>query len=191
GSLRVGQPAWASVSVATVWRSPESPRAVDAPALENPARIERWLDGMTTPQRRALGGRSETQILLGDRVVVLALTPQWAQVAVPSQPTPQDERGYPGWIPRRQLTGLPPARAHRHATVVSRLTWLRADAPGAERLLHISFGTELPVVGTTPKFVRVVAPGGEPRLLSRKAVSVHAAGEPALPPTRASVVRTA
>lgn len=190
-ALRVGHPAWVSVSVATVWRSPESPRAVDAPALKNPARIGRWLDDMTTAQRRALGGRSDTQALLGDRVVVLELAPGWAKVAVPSQPTPQDERGYPGWVPSRQLTGEAPARAHRHATVVSRLTWLRADTTGAARLMRISFGTELPVVGTTSKFVRVVAPGGVPARLSRSAVSVHAPGEPALPPTRASVVRTA
>lgn len=193
-ALRVGESAWVSVSVATVWRSPESPRAVDAPALENPARIQPWLDDMTTAQRRALGGRSDTQALLGDRVVVLELpasSPDWAKVAVPSQQTPQDERGYPGWVPRRQLTGVPPTRAHRHATVVSRLTWLRADTPNAERLVQISFGTELPVVGRTRKFVRVVAPGGTSARLSLKAVVVHAAGEPALPPTRASLVRTA
>ncbi|WP_243057187.1 NlpC/P60 family protein [Nocardioides sp. SR21] len=194
GSLRVGESAWASVSVATVWRSPESPRPVDAPALKNPAQIERWLDDMTTDQRRALGGRSDTQVLLGDRVVVVALpasSPGWAQVVVPSQSTPQDERGYPGWVPRRQLTGEPPARARQHATVVSRLTWLRSDARDPERLMRISFGTELPVVGTTPKFVRVVAPGGVPARLSLKAVSVHSAGAPALPPTRAHLVRAA
>ena len=190
-TLRVGHPAWVSVSVATVWRSPESPRAVDRPALENPARIGRWLDDMTTEQRRALGGRSDTQALLGERVVVLELSPRWAKVAVLSQPTPQDERGYPGWVPRRQLTAQAPTRSHRHATVVDRLTWLRADTPGAERLVRISFGTELPVVATTPEFVRVVAPGGVPGRLSRKAVAVHAPGEAALPPTRAGLVRTA
>lgn len=192
--LRVGRPAWVSVSVATVWRSPESPRAVDAPALENPARIGRWLDDMTTDQRRALGGRSDTQALLGDRVVVLELpksSPGWAKVVVPSQPTPQDPRGYPGWVPVRQLAGEAPVRERRHATVVTRLTWLRADTVEAERLERISFGTELPVVGTTAEFVRVSAPGGVVARLSRSAVALHAAGRPALAPTRASLVRTA
>ena len=37
----------------------------------------------------------------------------------------------------------------------------------------------------------MVAPGGVPARLSRSAVAVHPDGEPALPPTRASVVRTA
>lgn len=192
--LRVGQSAWVSVSVATVWRSPESPRPIDAPALENPAGIKQWLRDMTTDQRRALGGRSDTQALMGDRVVVLELpesTPGWARIAVPSQPTPQDERGYPGWVPVGQLTSTPPVRAHRHATVVSRLTWLRADTRRAEKLVQISFGTELPVVGRTSEFVRVVAPGGTPARLSVADVSVHAPRQPALPPTRASVVRTA
>lgn len=191
--LREGRSAWASVSVATVWRSPESPRTVDAPALESPARIERWLDDMTTEQRRALGGRSDTQVLLGDRVVVLELpesSPGWARVVVPSQSTPQDGRGYPGWVPRRQLTGQPPARAQRHATVVSRVAWLRPEDRDAQRV-RVSFGTELPVVGRTPKSVRVLAPGGVPARLPRSAVAVHDAGEAALEPTRASLVRTA
>jgi len=192
--LTVGGDAWVSVSVATLWRSPGSPRAIDAPALEHPAAIGRWLRDMTTGQRRALNGRADTQALLGDRVVVVALpagSPGWARVAVPSQPSPLDGRGYPGWVPRRQLTTRVPAPAAQRATVVTRLAWLRADTARAGRVLRVSFGTDLPVLGRAAGFVRVVAPGGRPRRLAAGAVAVHDAGQPALPPTRASLVRTA
>lgn len=192
--LAVGRSAWVSVSVATLWRTPQSPRPVDAPALERPAAIEQWLDDMTTAERRALNGRADTQALLGDRVVVLALpasSPAWAKVAVPSQPSPLGARGYPGWVPRRQLTARVPDAAPRRATVVTRLAWLRADTTEASPLLRISFGTSLPVAGTTRRFVRVVTPAGATRRLAGSAVSVHDADAPALPASRSSLVQTA
>src|SRR6476661_4605588 len=52
-SLQVGGSAWVSVSVATLWRTPDSTRAVDAPALANPARIQQWLSDMTRSQLTA------------------------------------------------------------------------------------------------------------------------------------------
>ena len=43
--LAPGVQAWVRVSVATLWRTPDSPRAVDAPALRAPADIRGWLGG--------------------------------------------------------------------------------------------------------------------------------------------------
>jgi gamma-D-glutamyl-L-lysine dipeptidyl-peptidase len=192
--LVVGHDAWVSVSVATVWRAPDSPRPVDAPALTHPVRVETWLAGMSLAERRGLSGRADTQVLLGDRVRVLALPanrPAWARVAVPSQPSPADARGYPGWVPRRQLTALPQVASSRRATVVTRTAWLRTDSSPATRLFRISFGTSLAVVGETDGFVRVATPSGTVRRLASSAVVVHAAGQPARTPSRASLVRTA
>ena len=189
--LAAGRPAWVDVSVATLWRSPSSPRAVDRPALARPARVVQWLRTMTTAERRALGGRADTQALLGDRVRVLRLRPRWAKVVVPSQPSQLDARGYPGWVPRRQLTATPPTRSARLATVTRRTAWLRGDRPDGRALLRISFGTRLPVVGRTPRTVRVAMPDGTVRRVGRRAVEVHGRGEPALEPTRDSLVRTA
>ncbi len=183
--------AWVAVSVATVWRSRTSPRKVDAPALANPVRIQTWLSRMTTAQRRALNGRADTQALLGDKVRIVKLRPGWAKVVVPDQPTPADSRGYPGWVPRRQLTATPPVAATTRATVVSRLGWLREDRAGGARTLRISFGTRLPVVGTTGSWVRVATPGGAVRRIRAAQVSVHAPADPALPQTRAGLVASA
>jgi len=190
-TLRVGSDAWVSVAVATLWRRPDSPRDVDAPALERPARIQRWLSDMSAAQRRALNGRADTQALLGDRVRVVRLRPGWAKVVVPSQPSQLDRRGYPGWVPRRQLTAKRPIRTGRFATVLRRTAWLRTDQDPARKLLRVSFGTRLPVLGETPRHVRVATPDGVVRRVAKDVVAVHDKGVPALAPTRISLVRTA
>jgi cell wall-associated NlpC family hydrolase len=193
-TLTVGHDAWVSVSVATLWRTPDSPRRVDAPALAQPARVQQWLGDMTLDQRRALSGRADTQALLGDRVVVLALPsgrPRWARVAVPSQPSPLDARGYPGWVPRRQLSASAPTASAQRATVLKRTAWLFTDRAHPARLFRVSMGTSLPVVGGTSTYVRVATPGGPVRRLPRSAVVVHDAGTPALAPSRTSLVTTA
>ena len=189
--ISVGHLAWVSVSVATLWRSPDSPRPVDAPALAKPARIVQWLSDMTLVQRRQLSGLADTQALLGDRVRVLRLRRHWVKVAVPSQPSPLDDRGYPGWVPRRQLTPRHPAAAERRATVVTRTAWLRSDGAEPTRLFRVSFGTGFPVVAVAPRFVRVVSPTGVVRRLARSAVVIHAPAEPARDPSRRSLVRMA
>lgn len=189
--LAAGRPAWVNVSVATVWRRPGSPREVDRPALAEPARITEWLADMTTAQRRALNGRADTQALLGDRVRVLGLKPGWARVVIPSQPSQLDERGYPGWVPRRQLTATRPTRSRSLATVTNRTAWLRVDRRGGGKVLQISFGTRLPVVGRTPRFVRVAVPTGSVRRIARSTVAVHERDEAALEAGRAGLVATA
>lgn len=188
--LRVGQSAWIAVSVARLWLDPSSPWSVDAPALASPVRFRAWLRSMTLSQRRALDVRSETEALLGDRVVVLRLRRHWAKVVVPSQPTPKDARGYPGWVPRRQLTATRPARTPELATVTARTAWLRTDDATTDRVTRISFGTRLPVLGQVPGYVRVSTPRGKVRRLASATVTVHPRGEPALAPGRASLVRT-
>ena len=189
--LLVGGSAWVSVSVATLWRSPDSPRAVDAPALAKPARIREWLSTMTLTQRRALNGHADTQALLGDQVRVVRLRPRWAKVVVPSQPSQLDARGYPGWVPRRQLTARPPVSSPQMVTLVARTAWLRTDRPDPARVFRISFGTRLPVVGDDDRWVRVVTPEGVVRRVLRSATVLHRPGEPALPASTSSLMSTA
>lgn len=189
--LRVGHPAWVTVSVATVWRSRTSPHRVDRPALAHPVRIRRWLSRMSLDQRRSLGGRADTQAILGERVRVVALRPGWARVVVPDQPSQLDRRGYPGWVPVRQLTAKTPAHSARRVTVTARLTYLRSDDAAADRRLEVSYGTRLRYLGRAGRWVRVALPSGAVRRVRAAAVSVHRPGEPALPATRRDLVRAA
>jgi hypothetical protein len=78
-------------------------------------------------------------------VKVLAVRGGWAKVAVRDQPTPLDRRGYPGWLPVRQLaTGFSNTGSRR--IVTSRRAVLHL--PG--RSLRLSYGTLLPVVVRNP-----------------------------------------
>lgn len=189
--LAAGSSAWVSVAVARLWQSPSAPAAVDAPALRAPVRFRAWLRAMTFSQRKALDLRSDTEALMGDRVLVVRLRRHWAKVVVPSQPSQKDSRGYPGWVPRRQLTAVAPTLSGQVATVVARTAWLRSDDSTAQRLTEISFGTDLPVVGPAGGQVRVSVPGGAVRRLATSTVAVHKPGEPALPPGRTGLTATA
>lgn len=189
--LAAGQSAWVAVSVARLWETPGSPRPVDQPALERPVRFRAWLAAMSIDQRRAMSSYSDTEALLGERVVVTEVQGGWAHVVVPDQPSQKDSRGYPGWVPSRQLTSRAPAKASSAATVVRRTAWLRTDDAAAEKVLEISFGTRLRVAEVHKGFVRVVTPLGATRLIRSSAVSVRPLGETALARTRTDLVRTA
>lgn len=189
--VTVGRNAYVAVSVATLWRSPTSTRAVDRPALANPAGIRPWLSNMTLTDRRGLVGRADTQALLGDRVIVTARSGSWVKVVVPDQPTPLDARGYPGWVPTVQLTAMNPVVMYSVATVVARTTWLRTDDAAATPVTELSFGTRLPRYGASGSWVRVVTPTGLVRRVAASAVAVRTPGAAALPVTGADVVRTA
>jgi cell wall-associated NlpC family hydrolase len=191
--VTAGKNAWVAVSVATLWRGSASPRPVDRPALQRPARIREWLAAMSTEERRGLNGRADTQALLGEKVRVLKVQGDWARVAVPDQPSPRDRRGYPGWVPTRQLTARPPQHTPKIITVTARTAWLRDQATGT-KVLEISFGTRLPYLGTTGtsgRFVRVRTPLGVVRRIRTTAVAIHAPTASALPRTRRNLVRTA
>ncbi|NUR07007.1 MAG: C40 family peptidase [Nocardioidaceae bacterium] len=190
-SVSAGHDAWVAVSVARLWESPSSPRTVDRPALERPVRVRAWLRDMSLAQRKALFSRSDTEALLGERVRVTRVRGSWAHVVVPDQPSPKDARGYPGWVPMRQLTARTPLASTQVATVVRRTAWLRTDDAAAAKVLEASFGTRLKVVSVLDGWVRVRTPLGATRRVSDTAVSVHAPGATALPRTRADLVTTA
>lgn len=131
------------VSVATLWRAPGIARTIDAPSLSNPVNLDRWNRNLATTAARAwLDSRVVTQALYGEKVRVLAVRGRWAKVAVPDQPTPLDWRGYPGWLPVRQLaTGYSGAGSQRVVTARKAILHLRG------RTVRLSYGTRLPVTG--------------------------------------------
>src|SRR5438105_373895 len=135
-----------SVSVATLWKHPGAARALDAPALSNPADPAAWSRNLgTTAERVWLDSHVQTQALYGEQVAVLARRGAWTKVAVLDQPDPQDAHGYPGWVPARQLSFAAMPRAPREAVVVARTADLvRPDGPA----LIVSYATRLPLVSS-------------------------------------------
>jgi hypothetical protein len=189
--VAAGHAAWVAVSVATLWRSPASPRPVDARALRAPADIRGWLGAMTLADRRGLQGRADTQSLLGDRLLVTSVSGAWAHVVAPDQPTPLDPRGYPGWVPLRQLSAVAPRAASEVATVMAPTTWLRSDSASAGRLVEVSYGTQLPVLGVVRGWVRVALPGDVVRRVDAGAVTRHPAGSAPVAARGSGLVRAA
>lgn len=188
-TIRVVGNVWVNVGVATLWTSRHAPRPVDAPATAQPVDIPRWLASMTTPARRDLVGRVETQALYGERLRVIAIRGGWLRVVAPAQPSSRDSRGYPGWVPSRQVTGHPPVSRPTTATVIQPTAWLRGT--GGARVLQLSIGTRLPVVGAAGSRVEVFTPTAQRRYIRSAAVSIHDRSAPAFPATRRGVVATA
>ena len=181
GLPQPGSSATIDVSVATLWRAPGIARAIDAPALANPVDLDRWNRNLRQTAARAwLNGRVVTQALYGERVKVLAVRADWARVVVADQPTPLDRRGYPGWLPVRQLVGgYSDVGAKR--VVLSRTAVLHLGT----RTLRLSYGTRLPVTGTDARGNwRVRTPDG-PGWIARGSLREAPA------PTGASIVAAA
>jgi cell wall-associated NlpC family hydrolase len=188
-ALPRGTHVWVSVSVATLWVATSSPRAVDAPALAAPVRIRSWLAAMSTSARRGLTGRVETQALYGDPLTVIGSSGTWLHVVAPRQRTHRDTRGYPGWVPRRQVTTHQPLRTTDVATVNRLTAWLRTAA--GSRVVEVSVGTRLPVLATGATRVRVATPTGTTLYAARGAVVVRRSAAAALAATASGVVATA
>ncbi len=180
-----------SVSVATLWWDPSSPRRVDRDALSAPAAPSSWLRGMTLWQRRDLGGRVESQALLGQPVRIVGEDGPWSQVRLVGQPSPKAAGGYPGWVPSVQLAPGPPLATPFDAVVVKRRAWLRATSDLGERVMRVSYNTRLPIVERTRAAVGVSMPGGEVLWARSRDVRVVESGEPARRATRKRLAREA
>ncbi len=190
--------AFVAVSVATVWTTPQSPRPVDHRALTNPVDIRGWLSDMTPAQQQALtsDNLTQTQALFGDRVFVVAEQGDWDQVLVPGQPTPKNALGYPGWIPKAQLTtdpGYGALKDHASFALADRgvTTWLYRDSGLSDHDLEVSTNTGLPVLSRTDKAVQVATPGRGPKWLDARTVAVYEKPTDMPHPTGVDLVRYA
>lgn len=150
-----------TVAVATLWTKPQlPPRPVDTPVLGNPVDMEAWLEGLDYEKRLACctDHLIQSQLLYGEKVLVLEETGDWARVVVPGQPCSKDERGYPGWIPKVQLGDVVAAGSEQQAIVVKAFAPLYEKKD--EEVLKLSFQTWLPVASIDGEWVEVATPHG-------------------------------
>lgn len=149
-----------AVAIATLWTGPEAPRSLDMAALATPSDVRGWTAAMTDADRLDLHGRVESQALLGEPVVVDEERDGWSRVVLPDQPSSQDPRGYPGWLPSAQLADGNPPDAAGTAVVRRPTTTLHAWPAGPPVIHDVSFGTRLPVAGPAETgWLPVHAPG--------------------------------
>ena len=155
-ALKPGDRAAIDVSVATLWKAPNLYRSIDRPSLGNPVDLDTWNRNLSTTASRVwLDSHVQTQALYGQQVVVTARSGAWAKVAVVDEPDPQDARGYPGWLPARQLT-VDFDRTGAQLVVRARNALLRVRG----RVVPLSYGTTLPVVSRSGAVAQVRTPDG-------------------------------
>jgi gamma-D-glutamyl-L-lysine dipeptidyl-peptidase len=178
-ALRPGDTAAIDVSVATLWKAPNLYRSLDRPSVTNPVDPVRWSANLATTESRVwLDSHVQTQALYGQLVKVVAVQGGWTKVAVVDEPDPQDPRGYPGWLPTRQLAGGF-ADGGPYVVVGARTAEL---AVGPRRVV-LSYGTRLPLVRWQGRAAVVRTPDG---------IGTIARGAtPALKPATASIIAQA
>jgi cell wall-associated NlpC family hydrolase len=89
-----------------MWVSPDSPLERDAPVLADVPDDTAWLAGLEPRDRLDLHGRTLTQLLAGEPVIVQEQRNDWSHVVAPWQPVPGQD-GYAGWVRSAHLR--PPA----------------------------------------------------------------------------------
>ncbi|RZT26409.1 cell wall-associated NlpC family hydrolase [Kribbella sp. VKM Ac-2569] len=131
----------AKVPISTVWTSPDAPRDIDAPATAAQPDVAAWAKSMDTETRLGLHGRTLTQLLFAEPVLVRSERDGWSEVLAPWQPSSQDELGYPGWVPSSHLGELPQSASDPVAIAVPAASLLAE--PGGRPVAELSFGTVL------------------------------------------------
>lgn len=172
-----------SATVATVWTTPEKPLEKDQAALTNPVDPRGWLDSLSIEEKRAFYDSSsiQTQALYGTRVEIIEEQGDWAHILIPEQSCRKDDRGYPGWVPTKQLapwnTAFHVQDGQRLAMVTASFTNLYDSEK--QKGIELVFLTRLPFLAQNNEWVTVVTPTPEGEgLLRREDVRIVEANRP-------------
>lgn len=152
-----------AVSVANLWTSPNSYRQVDKPIVSNPADPARWVQELTHNDRLELHENNllQSQVLFGTTVWEVDRKGDWVKVVIPSQSTPKEAEGYPGWIPARQLADPMPKSDHMIEVRTKQATLLIEET--GEKI-QLSFLTKLPFMEDSGTAFTVLTPLGRGRI---------------------------
>jgi gamma-D-glutamyl-L-lysine dipeptidyl-peptidase len=178
-TFKAGKTAYVDVSVSTQWTTSgrHLVRDIDAPSLSNPVDPWQWSANMEDSEvRRWLTGKLETQAVYGTKVTILQEDGDWVQVAIDGQPTPRNPLGYPGWMPKEQLT-LEKRLDHFTNSpfmMVTSPTALLYDGKELKNsFMEISFNTRLPVLKEYGDVVMVATPNDGNKFMKKEDVSIY------------------
>lgn len=192
--LEKNKTAYIDVAVATLWTEPDIARPIDQPSTTNPVDLWKWTRSMTLDDKLWLVGNLETQALLGNKVTIDEQKGDWVKVVVHGQPTPRDPRGYPGWMPVKQLTynKLFAAKENGPFVLVTKPTaWLYKNPSMKETWMEISYNTRLPLMAVTPKAYAVLLPNGKLGWVKKSDGKVYKSVKDIPKPKGEDLVRTA
>ncbi|MBN1439632.1 MAG: C40 family peptidase [Anaerolineales bacterium] len=146
----------------------EAPTAAPAPDLPEFAVRTTKADVWNAPENENSYWDLQTQLILGERVLVLEALGEWSRIAAVEQPSHKDPRGYPGWVRSEFLTPSSPA-AERYAVVMTARTHLGSDSADRDGML-VYLDTRLPAEEVLEDRVVVRLPDGGKGWLPRKDV---------------------
>lgn len=164
-----------NVAAAMLWTEPGPKRDHDRLILGAATEPAAWADGLDEEMRLWLVGKVESQLLYGERVIVLERAGEWLRVAAAEQATGRDGRGYPGWLPAAQVAAdesfLAAAASRPRAAVTAAKCYLYADEAGRETLAELSWQTTLPLLAAEGAMLAVRRPDGGVGYLPRAAAA--------------------
>lgn len=163
-----------NVPVATVWTTPDSPRPIDEEGITVASSMTKWLEKLDDDLKRALceDNLVQSQLLYGEKVLVEDCKEGWANIIIPTQPSKKDDRGYPGFVPERQLKEISDSDwQSTEVAVVQKKQTLLLDG-NKQPSLELSYLTALPVLYEEERFVNVRTPGGR-GYVAREDVTVY------------------
>ncbi|WP_181272748.1 C40 family peptidase [Brevibacterium oceani] len=196
GKIEKGETAYVDVTVATLWTDTDAPRKADKPALGHPVDLAKWNKNLkSTDVRRGLTGKTETQATYGSEVTVLDTKGKWSYVSVKDQKTPKNKKGYPGWLPTKQLVENDRFTKLRDEQPRAVVTKPKSELEGIEFTkdtgADVSFNVDLPLIAQDVDDVRVALPGGGAAWIDADDVDVYDVGEKPAKPSGKDLVKTA
>ncbi|MET3291386.1 UNVERIFIED_CONTAM: cell wall-associated NlpC family hydrolase [Brevibacillus sp. OAP136] len=170
-----------SVSVATVWTNPEKPLEKDQAALTNPVDVRGWLGSLSVEEKLGFYDNNaiQTQALYGTRVEIMEEQGEWAHILIPDQQCRKDERGYPGWVPSRQLATWNDAFDVQDGQQMAQVTasFARLHNAAGQPGIELAFLTRLPILAENDGWVKVATTDGE-GFLRREDLAIVQANRP-------------
>ncbi|MED3727959.1 C40 family peptidase [Priestia filamentosa] len=186
--------AFVNVSVATLWTEPNIARKLDVPSTSNPVDMKKWTSTMSYDEKLWLVGNLETQALYGSKVTILEEQNGWVKVAVHDQPTPRNEKGYPGWMPKAQLSKSPSFSVLKEkrpfALVTANTASLFKDFAEKKKGIEISFNTRLPVLKEKKNKLLVYTPNSGAQWLRKSDASIYQTEQDIPKPTADDLIRS-
>lgn len=176
----------ANVPVAVLWTEPGEKRSCDDLILSCPNNPAAWSDGLNDDMRLWLVGKVETQVLLGERLLITEEQDNWLKVIATGQSSSLDHRGYSGWIPSCQVSRdeifLNDLLNFPLAVVSAPLAQVfPVAAATTETLFSVSYQTKLPLLAETNGMLAVRLPDGTTGYLApqdaRQATELTFSGE--------------
>lgn len=98
----------------------------------------------------------QTQLILGEKVLILEQSGDWSRIVAVEQPSRKDPLGYPGWV-RSDTLAAGWLSARQYAVVMKPRSAL-LDQPDGSLVLNVTLDTHLPVIDAQESWIRVHLP---------------------------------